>query len=72
MQGAAGGTDETGTNKDAHRMPVKQWGTLHCVPAACDFVNRVSCALFRIDLLTVQCFFKFASRKFEVMLGYLS
>ena len=32
--GGAGGTDETGTNKDAHQLPVKQWGTLHCVPAS--------------------------------------
>ena len=43
--GGAGGTDETGTNKDAHQLPVKQWGTLHCVPAACDTFNRASCVL---------------------------
>ena len=43
--GGAGGTDETGANKDVHQLPVKQWGTLHCVPAACDTFNRASCVL---------------------------
>ena len=43
--GGAWGTDETGTNKDAHQLPVKQWGTLHCVPAACDTFNYASCVL---------------------------
>ena len=31
--GGAGGTDETGTNKDAHQMPVISMGTLIDVPA---------------------------------------
>ena len=26
------------TNKDAHQIPVKQWGTPHRVPAACDII----------------------------------
>ena len=46
---SAGGTDETGLNKHAHQMPVKQWRTLHCVPAIwaiCDIIYSTSCALF--------------------------
>ena len=44
--GGAGGTDETGTNKDAHQLPVKQRGTLRCVPAICDVLFSASCAMF--------------------------
>ena len=50
----AGGTDETGTNKDAHQMPVKQWRTLHCVPAICDLLHSTSCALFSIFIIAVH------------------
>ena len=46
VAGGAGGTDETGTNKDAHQLPVKQWGTLHCVPAACDKLCTVAASIF--------------------------
>ena len=42
----AGGTDETGTNKDAHQWPVKQRGTLRCVPAICDVLYSASRAMF--------------------------
>ena len=45
---------ETGTNKDAHQMPVKQWRTLHCVPAICDFLHSTSCALFSIFIIAVH------------------
>ena len=44
--GGAGGTDETGTNKDAHQLPVKQRGTLRCVPAICDVLYSASRAMF--------------------------
>ena len=33
MRGGAGGTDETGTNKDTHQLPVISMGTLIDVPA---------------------------------------
>ena len=32
--GGAGGTDETGTNKDTHQLPVISMGTLIDVPAS--------------------------------------
>ena len=52
--GGAGGTDETGTNKDAHQMPVKPWRTLHCVPAICDLLYSTSCALFPVFIIAVH------------------
>ena len=48
--GGAGGTQEISrTNKDARQLHVKQWRTLHCVPAIwaiCDIIYSTSCALF--------------------------
>ena len=38
----AGGTNDTGTNKDAHQMPVQQRATLRCVPATCDILHSHS------------------------------
>ena len=35
--GGAGGTDETGTNKDTHQLPVISMGTLIDVPASLRF-----------------------------------
>ena len=43
--GVAGGTDETGTSKDARQLPVKQRGSLRCVPAICDILHSTSCAM---------------------------
>ena len=42
--GGAGGTDETGTNKDTHQMPVISMGTLIDVPASlfCDRAKGLS------------------------------
>ena len=37
---------QTGTKKDFHQMPVKQWRTLHCVPATCDTIYRASVHCF--------------------------
>ena len=34
LAGGAGGTDETGTNKDTHQLPVISMGTLIDVPAS--------------------------------------
>ena len=45
VAGGSGGTDETGTSKDAHQLTVKQRGTLRCVPAICDILYSASCAL---------------------------
>ena len=74
--GGAGGTDETGTNKDAHQLPVKQRGTLRCVPAICDVLYSASRTLFpyRYHRCALVFWMRFWSEKqglrFKVRLGF--